>query len=277
MHEPFANLVSRRQTIKLLSAGAISSFTLACRSETKTASPKTYLRFVVASDGHYGEPGTPWKQNFADLVTALSKEHETSELDFVVINGDIVHRTATELLPEAKRYFDQLPFPYFVTRGNHDSVTDKEWQATWGYPPNHVVFQNNATLLLIDTSDETGGVLCGDQTWAESMIQDFDERLPAFAFMHIPYLRLTPAQECSEMANVIARYKKIRAIFHGHDHSKDAGILLGQQAILFDGHFGSSWGTPYRGYRVVEQIAASKFLTYQYDYNNRLRINELNF
>ncbi|MDR6809776.1 hypothetical protein J2Y45_006843 [Dyadobacter sp. BE34] len=277
MGEPILNLMNRRQTIKLLSAGAFSSLTLACRSETKTVPLENLIRFAVASDGHYGETGTPWRQNFEDLITALTKEHKASPLHFTVINGDIVHRTATNLLDEAKAYLDKLPCPYFVTRGNHDRVSDQVWESVWGYPPNQIISRKNFTLLLVDTSNQAGDTLCGNPIWIEKMMQSVGKSDPTFLFMHIPYFRVNTTQECPEIPKVISRYSNIRAIFHGHDHSKDTGIMVGQQAILFDGHFGSSWGTPYRGYRIVQQVSDSSFSTYQYNFSNQTRINDLTF
>lgn len=198
-------------------------------------------------------------------------------LQFVVINGDIVHRTATHLLQEAKNYFDQLPFPYYVTRGNHDAVSDLVWESVWGYTPNYIIARKDSSLLLLDTSNQAGEILCGDAVLVENMLGSADETLPVFVFMHIPYFRNTTVQECPEISKVLAGSNKVRAVFHGHDHSKDLAIRLGKQAILFDGHFGSSWGTPYRGYRIVEQKSSTEFSTYQFDLINQLRISESDF
>ena len=93
------------------------------------------LRFAVASDGHYGQPKTEYRQYFAELVNAINREHEKARFDFCVINGDIVHDDKS-LFPEAKQALDGLAPPYFVSQGNHDHVNGAEWEAIWKMPLN---------------------------------------------------------------------------------------------------------------------------------------------
>ncbi len=265
--------VSRRKALQLLSGGIVSSLAIACQ----TKDPQASFRFAVASDGHLGEPNTPSDQYFTDLLMALKSLHQNAPIQFVVINGDLVHQTSTDLLPKAKAYLDQLPIPYYVTRGNHDRVSLNQWESVWGYATNHIVERQEATLVLLDTSNEAGDYLCGDSQWLNTTLKNTRSDRPIFLFMHIPYFRNTSGTDvCTDILTVLNKYPNVRAIFHGHDHTKDIGLTLGQ-TILFDGHFGSSWGTAYRGYRVVEGHPSNSYFTYQYDYVNQRRINELVF
>lgn len=270
-------LISRRQLIQLLTGGLVSGLPLACR---KAAEPTTtpLFRFAVASDGHLGEAGTASEQFYLDLINALIKQHRDTPLQFVVINGDLVHENSAALLSKAKVYLDQLPVPYYVTRGNHDRVPIATWQSIWGYATNHVVERPDSTLVLLDTSNEAGDYLCGNSQWLDSALSITRPDKPVFLFMHIPYIRNTTGTDvCGDILTVLNRYPRVRAVFHGHDHTKDFGIILNQTALLFDAHFGSSWGTPYRGFRLVEQSTADRYFTYQYDFINQKRLNELVF
>jgi hypothetical protein len=97
------------------------------------------LRFAVASDGHYGQPGTDGDKFYSDLVKWLTKEHQDNHLDMVIINGDLVH-DRPDLLPKIKQtYLDKLPVPCYTVPGNHDHVDAAMWKAVFGYEDNHVV------------------------------------------------------------------------------------------------------------------------------------------
>lgn len=272
-------VLSRRELLSILSGGLVAGWSLSCKPSSGNDPipvPEPSFRFLVASDGHLGEANTPSDQYFSDLISAVKAEHARSALQFVVVNGDLVHGDKPEQLPKVKAYLDTLPVPYYVTRGNHDRVTNDVWKSLWGYDTNHVVERTEATLILLDTSDQWGNYLCGDTAWLKKQVAAARTGLPVFLFMHIPYLRdLTGTTPCQDIQTVIADYPTIRAVFHGHDHTLDLGLMAGKTALLFDAHFGSSWGTPYRGYRVVEY--KKEAYTYQYDFVNQKKVNEMTF
>lgn len=55
------------------------------------AAPKVALRFAIASDGHYGQPGTAFENFFSTMVQRVNEEHAISPFAFTMINGDIIH------------------------------------------------------------------------------------------------------------------------------------------------------------------------------------------
>ncbi len=270
----FSRRLFLQSTIGYISVGLLAS----CKhSDGTTPAPVSGLRFAVASDGHLGEPSTTSDQFYTDLITALTNEHKSSPLQFIVINGDLVHEGNNGLLPKAKAYLDTLPVPYYVTRGNHDRVSVDTWQQLWGYGTNHVVERDDATLILLDTSNEAGDTLRGDDVWLRQALKTVRSTVPVFLFMHIPFIHNIQGTDiCGNIVSVLADFPNVRAVFHGHDHTKDQGIFYQKSALLFDAHFGSSWGTAYRGYRIVEQ-AGQALSTYQYDFINKKKINSLIF
>ncbi len=52
---------------------------------------KPKLRFAIASDGHYGQPNTDYKKDHENIVRWLNEAHAQNPLNFVIINGDLVH------------------------------------------------------------------------------------------------------------------------------------------------------------------------------------------
>ncbi|HEX6224724.1 MAG TPA: metallophosphoesterase, partial [Chryseolinea sp.] len=157
--------MKRRQFIKHISSaslvmlgGNVISLTAA---EAADLRKKTLLRFVVASDGHYGQKETESDLFYETLVKHVTDFNASSKLDFCVINGDIIH-DAEDLLTPAKNHLDKLPVKYYVTKGNHDRVSDQHWNQIWGMPVNHEVQLKENTLLLATTSNEAGDYLSPD-------------------------------------------------------------------------------------------------------------------
>ena len=58
---------------------------------------KPVLRFVVASDGHYGQKDTEYEKFFADITDNINYQHKENPFAFCVVNGDIIH--------DDKKYF----------------------------------------------------------------------------------------------------------------------------------------------------------------------------
>lgn len=267
--------ISRRQAISLLtSAGALVT---SCTNNKPEPQVSPY-RFAVASDGHFGEPGTDYVRYYEDLLASLSREHAEEPLDFTVINGDLVHGTRPDLLPEVKNYLEKLPMPYFVTRGNHDRVSLQEWKSLWGYPTNHLVKLPSAALVLLDTSDSSGAYFCGNEEWLRTAIASVDPSTPIFIFMHIPFIRsLTGSNNCDSIIAVINSFPNVKAIFHGHDHSLDMGVSIAGKHVFFDGRLGSSWGVSYRGYRMVEYSLNNQYKSWQFNLETTTIMNETIF
>jgi 3',5'-cyclic-AMP phosphodiesterase len=218
---------------------------------TPAASTTTGLHFAVASDGHFGEPGTDSANRFTALVTALNAANRASGLDFVVINGDISHG-GVALAEQAKAALDQLQMPYFVAKGNHDELTEAEWQQVWGTPGNQVHRFGDRSIVLLDTSNAAGDYLCADTTSLTEALRTEASQRDVFVFFHITPKKWTKhGIDCPPVRSQLASAPNVRAVFNAHDHDQlstktDAGL-----AYLFDGHFGGSWGAPDRSFRDV--------------------------
>ena len=52
---------------------------------------KVLLRFVVASDAHYGQPNTLFDEMIEKMTLQINAFHKENPLDFCMINGDIIH------------------------------------------------------------------------------------------------------------------------------------------------------------------------------------------
>src|SRR5882672_4119206 len=160
---------------------------------------KVKIRFVVASDGHYGQPGTDYENFFTTIVSRINEEHAKNKFSFCVINGDIIHDDKSHF-SAAKKSLDALAMKYYVSQGNHDHVTAEEWQAIWNMPVNLDYKINDDSFLIATTSDEKGTYLCPDLKWMESKLEVHNGQKNIFIFLHINSGKLTTnAVDCPEL------------------------------------------------------------------------------
>lgn len=253
-------MLSRRKFIKSLPVLTLPGLAFKISSP-----PPIKLRFAVASDGHFGQKDTDYETFHKDLIRWMNQERVQKGLDFLILNGDIIHDEPT-LLYDAKMALKNLNIPYFVNRGNHDRVGNDVWESTWGYPTNHSFTRNNVAFILADTSNEKGKYLCADVKWLKEELSKHAGRSGIYVFMHISQKTwVTHGIDCAEVCNLLESTPNVKGIFHGHDHDQDGGKVSGGKPYFFDGHFGGSWGTHYKGYRIVEIYEDDSWRTYQYN------------
>ena len=68
--------------------------------------------------------------------------------------------------------------------------------------------------------------------------------------------------DCPELFDIFAKHNNVKAVFNGHDHEEEGIKKKNEIPFIFDAHFGGDWGTPYRGFRVVELMSDNSLFTY---------------
>lgn len=230
---------------------------------------KPVLRFATASDGHYGEPNTPFAERHQAMVNRLNREAP----DFFFLNGDIFHNDA-RLLPEVKKVWDGLKMPYYISHGNHDMAPEDTWQQTWGKPWHYGFEVGDCGFLVLNTADVTGKYICPDMSWVRENLPKYDHKKHLFVFMHITPVKWTQhGIDCPELVDLFSKQANLRGVFHGHDHAEDGVKEKNGKAYFFDGHIAGSWGVPYSGYRIVEVFADGEILIYQVNPDSKDAVN----
>lgn len=226
------------------------------------AKKKKSIRFVVASDGHYGQKDTDYQNYFSNFVDRVNEEHREEPFDFCMINGDIIHDDPEFFLP-AKAALDKLHMKYYVTQGNHDHASASTWKDVWKMPVNYDFEIKDSAFLAATTSNKEGKYLSPDVKWFSQQLEKYKRKKNVFIFIHINQAKLTTHGIYSpEFLHEVSGYANVRCIFNGHDHN-EYGIKAWQNLrFVFDAHFGGNWGTAYRGYRVVELMEDNAVLTY---------------
>jgi Calcineurin-like phosphoesterase len=232
---------------------------------------KVALRFAVASDGHYGQPGTDYENFFSTIVSHINEQHRKNPFAFCVINGDVIHDDKSHF-PAAKKALDALLPKYYVSQGNHDHVTAQEWEAVWNMPTNFDFTIKDNSFLVATTSNETGTYLCPDLTWFRQKLEDHKGQENVFIFIHINPGKLTKnAVDCPELFEIFGKHRNIRAVFNGHDHDEEGIKKREEVPFVFDAHFGGNWGTGYRGFRIVELMKDNSIVTYIMNPTEKIR------
>jgi len=257
-----------KQTFSLVSAAYFAPQVVIGSATQVGKKEEIKLRFAVASDGHYGQKDTDFQGFFKNIVLWLNQEKKKRGLDFAVFNGDLIH-DEPQFLPLAKNAFDKLKMPYYAVQGNHDRVSREVWQQTWDYPVNHDVVMGEYVFLFATTSNEKGEYLCADVNWLNEKLDFYANKKYIFVFLHITQKKWTKyGIDCPDVIHAFENHSNIAAVFHGHDHDEDNLKKMTQESprnYFFDGHFGGNWGTPYRGYRMVEIYKDETVYTYQYN------------
>lgn len=277
-------MTDRRSFIKGSVAGALLSslpsisLIAAMSSDSGARSDKkNRLRFAIASDGHYGQPGTDFKKDHDNMVRWLNEAHAQHPLNFVIINGDLVHDRPDLLATVKKEHYDKLSVPFYALPGNHDHADAIIWKSVFGYEDNFSFEKNGVGFVLANTSNTKGVYLCPDQAFLKKELDKFRSLKTVFVVLHIPphfWVPESPFVDCPDTISLLHSYPNVKAVFHGHDHSLDAVFYTGKLPHFFDAHIGGSWGTSYRGYRIVEVDEDDKITTYQVNASGNPALNE---
>ncbi|MFT5886087.1 MAG: putative phosphodiesterase [Arcticibacterium sp.] len=256
---------TRREFIRRFSAAAtlitVSGFQSLQAEEFMNGKDAVKLRLIIASDAHYGQPDTPFKKMSETFVEKANAFHQAASCDFCVLNGDIIHNEA-KFMPIAKRTFDKLNMPLYATQGNHDHVTPMAWEEIWGMPVNHTFSKKGYKIILTTTSNEAGEYLSPNLPWLSNALEKAKDK-SVLLFVHIPQTKWTRhAIETPAFFELLSKHKNVKAVFHGHEHEEDGIYIKNEIPFVFDSHIGGSWGTDYKGFRVVEVMKNGNIVTY---------------
>ncbi|MEO6288522.1 MAG: metallophosphoesterase, partial [Ginsengibacter sp.] len=219
--------VSRRKFIKLslnsavvLSAGNImqpfdSGFFIPASSENIS------MRFAIASDGHYGEDKTQFEMLHDQMIQWINAEKQNRGVDFTLINGDIIHNDFS-FLTAAKKKWDKLAMPYYVSHGNHDQTSEAYWESLWNRKWHFAFNKKGAAFLVLNSADDRGNYICPDVEWRKFQLEKFADKKHLFVFMHItPFSWTGAGLPCPDIVDLFNKQQNLKAVFHGHDHDQD--------------------------------------------------------
>lgn len=253
--------MQRRSFIQKISLYSVPLLAIPSINFGKMAFPNSpQLKFITASDGHWGQPNTDYEGSHRQLIEAVNSE---KDVDFVVLNGDLIHDKPS-LLPEVRNVYNQFQVPFYVTRGNHDRVDEDTFKNIMGQSTNFsFIIKKDFGVVLLDSSNQEGKYLCVNLHQVQSTLEQFSNLAQVFIFVHISQNDWTRyGVECPEFLHLVASFPNVKATFHGHDHDVDGMMVYKKKPFFWSGHFGGSWGNPFSCYRVCEVGSDGKAITY---------------
>ena len=258
---------------------AVNSFAKENGSYKRAIKAKLKLRFALISDLHYGQEGTDFDLNAANVVKWLNEDHAKNHLDMIIFNGDLVHNRP-DLLPVLKeKYLDKFPVKYCTIPGNHDFACAAIWKNVFGYEDKFTVEHDDIAFVLANTADTKGAYVCPDNGFIKASLDKFSNKKIVFVILHIAPVQWLKTEanvflNCPETVSLLHAYPNVKAVFHGHDHTLDGVRYTDKLPHFFDSHTGGNWGTDYKGYRIVEVDEQYQVFTYQVNASKNPVLNE---
>lgn len=159
--------------VALLSAAALSA-------QTET------FRFAFFTDIHIGTETAP-----KDLTDAINDVNSRTDIDFVLVNGDLTELGTNAQLDEAKSMLDKLKVPYYAVAGNHETKWSESgntyFRAIFG--DNKYAFEHKGVQFIAVTSGPLlrmgdGHVSPYDMRWIANTLENMRYDTPVIFATH---------------------------------------------------------------------------------------------
>ena len=240
--------LARFPTMKTLLSVLILLFSFNLSAQT--------FKFAFLSDTHIAtDPGVPAE----DLRRTVADLNKRTDLDFVVITGDITEMGTDEEIRIAKSIYKELKIPFYILPGNHDTGWSESGGVSFirefGYDKfvlDHKGYRfiGCASGPYVRMSD--GHIPRDAVMWLDSVLAQTPKEQPLIFLNHYP---LNP--ELDNWYEVTDRLKKYNTQFAlaGHHHSNKAADFEGIPAT--HGRSNLRAKNPVGGYNIVEMRADS--------------------
>ena len=180
------------------------------------------LKFAVMSDVHISI-GAPSVEGTAACVEDINKN---TDIQFVIISGDIANFGADDELACAKNIFDKLNKPWFIVAGNHDATWSESGTNSFAKAFGYERFSFDAGGIKFL------GTQCGPNVrmapalipresmlWLDSCINALPDNQPFVFVNHYPLD--SSLLKYDEVLNLLKK-KNIQFSINGHWHSDNA-------------------------------------------------------
>ncbi|MFV0392673.1 MAG: PQQ-binding-like beta-propeller repeat protein [Paludibacteraceae bacterium] len=177
------------------------------------------FHFALLTDLHITQGTTSGE----DLENSVRQINNSSEIEFVLVTGDVTEYGDKLSLLQAKEILDKLKIPYYITCGNHET----KWSASghtdfaqvfgsdrFAFEHKGVRFFGLNTGPILRMAD--GHVSPQDITWLSNELNRKDKSIPVFLATHYP-LQYGDVDNWYELTDAVRDYN-IRAVLGGHYH-----------------------------------------------------------
>ncbi len=201
----------------IISSALVLFFSLLVNAQIKP------FHFAFISDTHIGSPDGKAEQ---DLQRTIDDINKRTDLDFVVITGDITELGTDAQLATAKKIFDGLKIKWFIIPGNHDvgwsESGGQNYITTFG--SDRFSFDHNGARFIACASGpyvrmSDGHIPRDAMTWIKNILDTTATNMPVIFLNHYPM-----DNQMDNWYEVIDLLKKRNTILVmcGHGHSNKA-------------------------------------------------------
>lgn len=218
------------------------------------------FRFAFISDTHIGSPDGRAEE---DLRRTVADLNQMTDVDFVVITGDITELGMDKEIRLAKQILDSLKIKYYIIPGNHDSGWSESGGVTFGevFGSDKFIFEHNGITFLgcasgpyVRMSD--GHIPRDAVNWMDAQLKKIDPSKPIIFLNHYPIDN--SLDNWYEATDRLKKHNTL-AILCGHGHSNHALNFEGIPGVM--GRSNLRAKAAYGGYNLVDVRADSMIFT----------------
>ncbi|HEY4151219.1 MAG TPA: PQQ-binding-like beta-propeller repeat protein [Chitinophagaceae bacterium] len=209
------------------------------------------FHFAFISDTHIGSPDGNAER---DLRHTVADINQMTNLDFVVITGDITELGTDAQLKLAKRMLDSIRIPWYIIPGNHDATWSESGGVSFArtFGADRFVFDHNGIRFIACASGpyvrmSDGHIPRAAINWLDSLLHKTPADQPVIFLNHYPI-----DNSLDNWYEAIDRLKQNNtiAILCGHGHTNKAFSFEEIPGVM--GRSNLRAKAPIGGYNLVE-------------------------
>lgn len=193
---------------------------------------KDTIKFAVFADSHY---------NYNELSKAITNVNNRSDIDFVIVNGDMADHGYLKEYELFHEKMEKLTAPYFTVIGNHDYKSNgiEIYKQMYGHPNKSFVYQDNFFILWDDIFWESNRT--PNMNWLEAQLRraSAGSYKNIFVLAHIPPFGEQFTEEDELQYKDLILSHPVDLSIHGHvhrfifdDYYNDGMIYLTVESIM---------------------------------------------
>ena len=223
---------------------------------TVTAESQSF-KFALITDTHIGNPN-----NDEDLQRTVKDVNSLTDIDFVIVSGDVTEFGSHDELSTAKTLLDDLKIPYYVIPGNHDSNWSESGtndflrifgSETFGFEHGDYKFIGLASGPNMRMSP--GQIPRENLTWFFDEIGKTDKNMPIIYVNHYPMDN--SLNNWFEVMDALQPYN-VQLMLCGHGHNNRAMNFEGVNAAMCRSNLRAK--DQFGGYNIITVASDSIYL-----------------
>ena len=195
---------------------------------------KNPFRFALITDLHLKQTDP---RNEGTLRQTVKDLNSQSNLDFVIVAGDIADKGDKPSLQKAKQLLDSLKIPYYAIPGNHDTRYCKTTTTTFDsvFVQHHFLFTHKGYCFIgfntgQGNSNNRGRVNQKELNWINNQLRKQLIQQPIIAITHFPIVSVQ-VDDSAKIINTLLKFNT-KAILGGHYHRNAVFDYNGVPGIL---------------------------------------------